>query len=153
MINQIINMGWTIFGFSPVCYFWFLQGVDWSFYVLLVLSLGACLLPESILRYLDISKDLRVYRRLGIKSVRRFVQDGNFQSGKKTGIRDYLKNIRMFERYHFCCLIFFQVSSVIACYHEQYLLSFSIFICNIIYNVYPILLQQYNRMRIMKLIK
>jgi hypothetical protein len=59
----------------------------------------------------------------------------------------------MFERYHFCCLIFFQTSSVYACYFEEYLLAFLIFLCNILYNVFPILLQQYNRMRIIKILK
>ncbi len=153
MLNHIINIAWTIFGFFPVCYFWFLQHIDWPFYLLLCFSLATCFLPERIYRNLDISKDSRVYKRMGIKFVRRFAQDGNFQPGHGAGIKAYLKSITVFERYHFCCLVFFQASSVLACYHEQYILSFFIFISNIIYNVYPILLQQYNRMRITKLVK
>lgn len=151
MLNQVFNIGWTILGFLPVYYFWFLHGIHWPFFTLALVSLGACLLPETLFRNLEISSDLRVYRRLGVKFVRRFAQDGDFQPG--TGVRAYLNKIRMFERYHFCCLIFFQASSVYACYFEQYLLAFLIFFCNILYNVFPILLQQYNRIRITKILK
>lgn len=151
MLNQILNIGWTILGFLPVYYFWSLHGIGWPFYALLLISFTAFILPEKLFSRLKISKDLRVYRRLGVKFIRRFAQDGDFQA--KKGIRGYLNKIRMFERYHFCCLIFFQASSVYACYFEEYLLAFLIFLCNILYNVFPILLQQYNRMRIIKILK
>lgn len=153
MLNQTLNVVWTIIGFFPVCYFWFLHGVDWPFYVLVLFSIASCFLPETIYRKLTISKNQRVYKRLGVKFIRRFAQDGDFQGGRATGVKAYLSKIQMFERYHFCCLIFFQVSSVYACYFEQYTLAFAIFFCNIIYNVYPILLQQYNRIRILKFLK
>lgn len=153
MLNQILNVSWTIIGFLPVSYFWFLHGIHWPFYVLTALSLLTCFLPEAVYRKLDISSDLRVYRRLGVKFIRRFAQDGNFQAGKKDGIRHYLNKIQMFERYHFCCLFFFQASSVYACYYEEYLLAFSIFLCNVLYNVLPILLQQYNRLRFSRFLK
>ena len=153
MFNQVLNVGWTIIGFSPVCYFWFLQGIQWPFYLLVFASLASCFFPEGIYRKLAISNDQRVYRRLGVKFIRRFAQDGNFQSGRGIGVKNYLLKIQMFERYHFCCLIFFQASSVYACYNEQYALAFTIFAFNIIYNIYPLLLQQYNRIRILKFLK
>ena len=153
MLNQTLNFSWTIIGFFPVVYFWFLNGINWSFYVLLVICLISCFLPERAYRHLDISKDLRVYKRLGIKFIRRFAQDGDFNPNRALGIKAYLKKISMFERYHFCCLLLFQVSSVYACYEEKYLLAFAIFVCNLLYNVYPILLQQYNRIRITKLLR
>lgn len=151
MLNQTLNIGWTILGFLPLYYFWSLHGIGWPFYALLLISLTAFIFPEKLFSKLKISKDIRVYRRLGVKFIRRFAQDGDFQPNK--GIRGYLNKIRMFERYHFCCLIFFQASSVYACYFEEYLLAFLIFFCNILYNVFPILLQQYNRMRIIKILK
>lgn len=151
MLNQLLNIGWTILGFSPVYYFWSLHGIAWPFYTLLLISFTALILPEKLYSKLKISNDLRVYRRLGVKIVRRFAQDGNFQPGK--GIKGYLNKIRMFERYHFCCLIFFQASSVYACYFEEFFLAFLIFFCNILYNVFPMLLQQYNRIRIIRLLK
>jgi hypothetical protein len=153
MVNQLLNVGWTMVGFFPVCYFWFLEGIHWPFYVLLLASIASCFFPEAIYRKLNVSKYQRVYRRLGVKFIRRFAQDGDFQAGNGIGIKNYLQKIQMFERYHFCCLIFFQASSVYACYNEQYILAFTIFICNIIYNVYPILLQQYNRIRILKFLR
>ena len=153
MLNQVLNVSWTIAGFFPVCYFWFLQGIQWPFYVLVFASLASCFFPEAIYQKLAISNDQRVYRRLGVKFIRKFAQDGNFQPSHGIGVKKYLQKIQMFERYHFCCLIFFQASSVYACYNEQYALSFSIFAANIIYNVYPILLQQYNKIRILKFLR
>mgnify|MGYP001124928363 CR=1 FL=1 len=151
MLNQVLNIGWTILGLSPVYYFWWVHGISWPFYVLLLISCMAFILPEKLYSKLKISKDLRVYKRLGVKFVRRFAQDGDFEPSK--GIRGYLSKIRMFERYHFCCLLFFQASSVYACYFEEYLLAFLIFFCNIIYNVFPMLLQQYNSIRITRILK
>lgn len=151
MLNHFLNIGWTVLGFLPVYYFWSLHGLGWPFYALLLISCIAFFLPEKLYSKLKVSKDLRVYKRLGVKFVRRFAQDGDFEPSK--GVKGYLSKIRMFERYHFCCLILFQASSVYACYFEEYLLAFLIFFGNILYNVFPILLQQYNRIRITRILK
>jgi hypothetical protein len=79
MLNQTLNIGWTILGLLPVYYFWSLHGIGWPFYALLILSFTAFILPEKLFSRLKISKDLRVYRRLGVKFIRRFAQDGDFQ--------------------------------------------------------------------------
>ncbi len=153
MLNHLLNVSWTVIGFFTVSYFWFYHGVDKVFITLLLISIVACFLPERIYRQLIVSKDLKAYKRLGVKTIRRFVQDGDFGATKRNSVKAYLKKISMFERYHYSCLIFFQASSVYACLNKQFLLAFLIFLCNIIYNVCPLLLQQYNRLRINKILK
>lgn len=153
MLNHLLNVSWTVIGFSPVGYFWFYHGVDAVFIILLLISIVACFLPERVYRKLHVSKNLKAYKKLGVKTVRRFVQDGDFGATKPNSVKAYLKKISMFERYHYSCLIFFQASSVYACLNEQFLLALLIFLCNIIYNVCPLLLQQYNKLRIIKILK
>ncbi len=46
------------------------------------------------------------------------------------------------------CLAFFLASFVYAIYQQAFLISLLIFVSNIIYNVIPILIQQYNKLRL-----
>jgi hypothetical protein len=148
MRNQLLNILWTIVGFFPVCLFWFTTGTDLAFYAFLLFGVVAGCLPESIYIKLQISEDFIDFEKLGIRSIRKFSQSGNFKKDKSKGLKAYLQKLSMFERYHYICLIFFQCSSVYACLQQHIAIALLIFGTNIIYNVCPILLQQYNRLRI-----
>ncbi|HEX3074275.1 MAG TPA: hypothetical protein VHP30_11745, partial [Ignavibacteriales bacterium] len=103
----------------------------------------------------------KFYERFGVKTVRRFVQDGDIAAGRlRTGGRvimnkaraqKYLNTIEMYERYQFLCLIFFLLTSLHVAANGRIAAALIIAACNVIYNVYPILLQQYNKARILKL--
>lgn len=151
-LNQVLNISWTLLAFFPVCFYWWNQGIDWTFYAFLGASLLAGCLPQKIYDQFSVSSEPNAYLNLGVKTIRRFTQDGNFKRNKLQGMRNYLNTIAMYERYHFICLIFFKCSSVYACLNEHILLGFIIFLANVIYNVCPILLQQYNRLRIINIL-
>lgn len=103
----------------------------------------------------------KFYERFGVKIIRRFVQDGDIASKSlrsggrvimnKARAQKYLNTIEMYERYHFLCLIFFLLTSLHAAANSRIAAALIIAACNIIYNVYPMLLQQYNKARILKL--
>jgi len=152
MLNQVLNFGWTILAFFPVCLYWWNQGIDWTFYAFIILSLLAGWLPQKVYAQLSLSDDPEAYKNLGVNIIRRFTQDGGFKRNKLQGMRDYLKTIAMFERYHFICLVFFKCSAVYACLNEHIVIGLVIFVANLIYNVCPILLQQYNRLRIVNIL-
>jgi hypothetical protein len=152
MFNQVINFSWTILAFFPVCFYWWNQGVDWAFYAFLAVSLIAGCLPQKIYNQLSMGTDPAAYINLGVRTIRKFVQDGGFKRNKLQGMRSYLNTIAMYERYHFICLVFFKCSSVYACLHEHIILGLLIFLVNVVYNVCPILLQQYNRLRIVNIL-
>jgi hypothetical protein len=153
MRNQLLNILWTIVGFFPVCVFWFTAGTDAAFYAFLIFGLVAGFLPERIYINLQISEDFKDLEKLGIRSIRKFTQNGNFEKNKRKGLETYLQKLSMFERYHYICLVFFQCSSVYACLQQHILISLLIFGSNLIYNVCPIMLQQYNRLRIFGILR
>lgn len=66
--------------------------------------------------------------------------------------RQYLSKIALQERYHYSCFVFFTLSAFSALVGGKIQMALLISIANVIYNVYPILLQQYNRLRIQRLL-
>lgn len=163
-INQVINFFWTAFSFAPVIYYWYLVNSPIWFYSFIGVSLLAGFLPETLFNHLQLSGNPKFYERLGVKKARMFVQNGDwtkkaasagFQSKKarinKTRSRNYLKTIAMYERYHFLCFVFFTLSALHALITGAPITALIIAACNIIYNAYPILLQQYNKAKILKI--
>jgi hypothetical protein len=161
-MNHAVNFFWTILCFIPVIGFWLTADL-----LILYIFIGASILSLLLsARLLQLSSLPKFYEKLGIKLIRKFVQNGEyinilirkFKPGHKTignkadAVR-YLKTVQMYDRYHFLCLIFFLLTAVYAFINNQPILSAVIIIANIIYNICPILLQQYNRARILNLTK
>jgi hypothetical protein len=78
MRNALINVIWTIIGFFPICLFWYYEEINFLFYILLLTAFLAGCLSERVYISLHISKDIKVYEKLGVRFVRRFMQTGNF---------------------------------------------------------------------------
>lgn len=162
-INQLINFFWTIISFIPVIYFWIGMNTTWL-YVFVLFSLGLVLMPVRFISLFQLSNSNKFYERLGVRFIQRFVQNGTYinQSIRKNNsgyklIKDraqaqrYLNTIQMYERYHLICFLFFGLTLIYAVIKQQYLVGALIFLANVIYNICPLLLQQYNRLRVMKL--
>ena len=164
ILNQIINFFWTTVCFTPVFWFWFQEGIDnIYFYVFLGASLLFGALPEKILNKFTLSADKKVYERYGVKFIRKFVQNGDIVNSRTNGLgapsikgkakaRNYLKTIAMYERYHWICLIFFLLTTIYDFLNGYLLFGFSILAANFLYNIIPIFLQQYNKIRIKKIV-
>lgn len=164
ILNQIINFFWTALCFTPVFWFWFQEGIDnIYFYLFLGVALLFGVLPEKILNKFTISADKKVYEKYGIKFIRKFVQNGDIVNSHSktlgaTAIKDkaqarkYLKTIAMYERYHWICLLFFLLTSIYGFLNGRLLFGISISIANLLYNLIPIFLQQYNKIRIKKIV-
>jgi hypothetical protein len=165
LINQLLNFFWTILGFSAVLIYWLSNPTYPWLYLILLVSFLTLLLPS---RYYTISKSKIIYERLGVKTVKRFVQDGDLvnklfgstSSNTKAkparatkNLNQYLRSLIMYERFHFLCFIFFLLTAIQGIKNGDYQISIFILISNIFYNFYPIILQQYNRLRILKLLK
>jgi len=146
--NQCINFFWTILCFVPVLSFWINNGIDPCLYVFLGISCLVAILPAHIFNRLHISKQKKFYHRIGIKIVQKLVQDGQWRGDFKS----YLKTIAMYERYHWICFVFFTSTTLYGYSSNTWQWRLAISIVNLVYNVYPILLQQYNRMRITQIL-
>lgn len=164
MLNQLINIGWTLLAFIPILVYLSSQSSYEAFYIFLVISLTFGFLPKQIFDRLQISRNPQLYKRLGVKRIRQFVQDGDIinrairkdlpqhcRIRDRTSLNKYLKTVEMYERYHFICLIFFLLISIQALMNLRYGIGALIITCNFLYNACPILLQQFNKSRILKL--
>jgi len=106
-VNQMINFFWTILCFTPVIWFWTKEGINRYFYLFILSALLTGLMPKKILDLLMLSSDRNFYEKLGVKRVRKFVQNGDVIrriSGKQEHFvisdavqaRQYLKTIAMY---------------------------------------------------------
>jgi len=166
VLNQLLNFFWTILCFLPVLWYWVMRGPDSWLYGSIIFSIICGLLPEGFFRLLQISQSVRVYEKYGAKIIRKFVQQGDMINrlfrqqypGRKV-IRDasqaknYLKTIAMYERYHFMCFLFFLSTAMHSLFAHRFLFALLITIGNVLYNICPIFLQQYNRLRVRRLLK
>ena len=166
LINQLINFFWTIISFAPVTIYAFTVSNFWTIYFFIIVSILFGFLPTLVFKHIQLSRDPRFYEKLGVKKIRNFVQDGDIinRSIRKSlphhritcnrhSVVKYLKTVEMYERYHFICLIFFSLIGVHAFLHLRYNLGILITACNFLYNVCPILLQQFNKARVWKIVK
>jgi len=164
-INQFINFFWTILCFIPVLIYWFGNYSYWL-YVFILFSLIIALLPGSIFRHFQLSSNRKFYERLGVKFIQQFVQNGTLinRTIRKNNpdyklIKDraqaqqYLNTINMYERYHVLCFVFFTLTFIHALISQRYIIAVLVLVANIIYNVCPILIQQYNKLRVMRILR
>jgi hypothetical protein len=164
-INQFVNLFWTALCFIPVIIYWMDESTFWL-YAFILFSLIFALLPGSIFQYFQLSSSTAFYERLGVKFVQKFVQNGTYVNRAirknnpeyklikdHTQARQYLNTINMYERYHLLCFIFFSLTFVHALISQRYLAAALLLVVNTIYNVCPILIQQYNKLRVMRILK
>jgi len=166
LLNQLINLFWTILAFAPVLAFWLAVGPNIYLFLLMTLSVCTLYVPEEFYEFIQISGRVDFYENLQLKIFRRFTQDGDLvkqiignkdQSTSlvrsKTDLTNYLNTIRVYERFHFICLAFFLLTTLYAIVLTNFAIALMITLANVIYNVIPLLLQQYNKLRIKKLLK
>lgn len=76
--NQLINLFWTILCFTPLIWFWVLEGINSPyFYWILGVAIFLGILPKKILNLLTFSSGRKFYERFGVKYIRKFVQNGD----------------------------------------------------------------------------
>ncbi|MCF0072281.1 hypothetical protein LZD49_17505 [Dyadobacter sp. CY261] len=93
MLNQLINVFWTLVSFSVTGHYWGQYFAErrslWLVYVFIVISVFAYNIPAKWLSFFTLSTNTRTYELVGIRVMRWFVQDGMLvsriqrMSGKK----------------------------------------------------------------------
>lgn len=162
IVNQFLNLFWTVLFFAPVVWYWYLIGLDGWWYAFLVICGAAVFLPKKTLERLTFSKHPKHFEKWGVRTVRWFAQDGTWASQFKANngqgkarirnakqAQQYLKTIAMYERFHWMCLVFFLLSSIHAFAQGEILLGILITLANVPFNWGSLILQQYNKLRIL----
>jgi len=161
LINQGINLTYTVIFFFPVFIFWMENDTEVPLIIILTCSLSVFFLPKKFFDYVQLSKQKSFYRNLWIDKFQHVTQQGKYiqliiqrftgkveYAHKKKKIKQLKSQIRAFESFHWASCIFFMGTALFAITQESFLLAFAIMVSNIAYNVIPILIQQYNKLRL-----
>ena len=156
-----MNVLWSLLAFAPVsifCFRFMEPALLWTF---VAASAVGFIMPASTLRYLELGSTVTIYRRLGVHWVNHFVQHGTlvnrwvrrsypgYQPMQfRTRIPHLLQSTYVQERFHWMVLVFFILSSLYAVADGHPVWALLITIMNVVYNLYPIWLQQYIRVRL-----
>ena len=161
LYNGAANVFWSLLAFAPVgifCYRFMERPWLWTF---VGISFVAYVVPASTLKYLELSSTVQTYRRLGVHRVNDFVQHGTWinrllrrsypdyrRVRSRASLAALLQATYMQERFHWSALLFFLLSSVYGVVRGYPGWALLITISNVVYNLYPIWLQQYVRLRL-----
>jgi hypothetical protein len=161
LYNAAPNVFWSLLAFAPVSIFCYrFMEREWlSAFV--VASLIAFMVPASSLRYLELSSAVTTYRKLGVHWVNHFVQHGTLINRllrrRYSEYRRLRSRARMAylvqsnyvqERFHWMVFLFFLLTSLYGITHGYPGWALLITMINVVYNLYPIWLQQYIRVRL-----
>jgi hypothetical protein len=165
--NLIPNLVWTALFLLPVTIFCYRFLNHQAVYILLGISLIPVFFPRSFFDSLQLSRKPLFYKRIGVKYVNKVTQNGellnqylrrkypNFPPVRtdKISIRKYYNKTYFFEKFHFSMFIFFTSVTVYALISSCFLWAIWVSVCNLFYNIYPNLLQQYMRLRLSSVVK
>jgi hypothetical protein len=166
VISQLLNFFWTILCFLPVIWYWAIPAPGVWLYGSAAFSIVCGFLPQAFFRSLQLGRSAGFYEKYGVKIIRKFVQQGDLMNRlsrqhfpgyrviRNAGqAKNYLSTIAMYERYHFMCFLFFLCTTVHGLFAHRFLFALIVTAANFIYNICPVFLQQYNRLRIQRLSK
>ena len=160
--NMIPNLFRSIIFFAPPAWFCYAFVPVKSLYILLGISLFAIFLPNSFFDFIQLSRSSHLYKKIGVKYVNLVAQNGSFLNKvlrkkypgfktvltSRTSIQKQYNQTYFFEKFHFSLFLFFVTITVIAIMKQQYWWVLDLTISNLLYNVYPNLLQQYVRVKL-----
>jgi Glycosyl-4,4'-diaponeurosporenoate acyltransferase len=160
--NMIANLFWSALNLVPISVFCYSLMNLKLFYIFLVPILLTKLLPKSFFDSIQIGRTRAVYKKIGVHFINRFTQNGDiinrlirkkFPQYKviaisKVSVRKLLKQTYIFEKFHFAMFLFFTSTTIYALTQNYLKWALIISITNLVYNVYPIFLQQYIRVRL-----
>ncbi len=134
---------------------------EWKwFLIILLISLTFFRIPNSVIDKIQFSKRTIIYRKLRVHLFKKYATNGDIinkkirqQFPKHRNVHNPLSIQRKIietyttERTHFFFFIFCFLTSIYAWSTNHFVHGTAITVGNIVFNLYPILLQQYNRIR------
>ena len=161
-INMIPNLIWSfIFLFPLVVFCYGKMDRNW-FIISLSISIVTAFLPTSFFNAIQLSKSRQFYKKAGIEFFNKFTQNGTLMNrfvknkfpeykkftSKEEAFKKLFNQTYLFEKFHFMVFVFFAETALFAALYSFYSWLVFFIIGNIIYNIYPMLLQQYIRLRL-----
>ena len=162
MYNMIPNLLWTAIFLIPITLFCYAYIVPKTTGILLGISLVPIFFPNSFFDKIQLSKNAYWYKKIGVKYLNTFAQNGSFVnkiikkkyarfkvvSNTRASIKKQYYQTYFFEKFHFSLFLFFVMITIYAGIQKQFYWVVTLTICNLFYNIYPNLLQQYIRVKL-----
>jgi len=160
LYNAIPNLLWSILNLLPISVFCYSYVELKLFYIHLAAGLFTLFLPRSFFNAIQLSKTVSVYRSLGVHLMNRYTQNGtiinqlikrrfpDYKVVSKRSVSQLVGQSYMLEKFHFMMFTLFVIIAFHALVRQYYGWALILFFNNIIYNVYPCLLQQFIRVKL-----
>lgn len=162
LYNMVPNLFWSLLNLLPMFIFCYSRMPGKVIYVFSGVGLLAVFLPRSFFSYIQLSKTSAFYKKMGVHIIKKYAQNGDVITNlirkkyphykvvtkNKKSIKSLLQQSYMFEKFHFILFLFFILTTIFAAINGYCLWVFILLITNLMYNVYPNLLQQYIRIRL-----
>ncbi len=164
-INMIPNLLWSfIFLFPLVIFCYTRMDRNWIF-ILSAISLTPAFLTASSFNRMELSRSRNFYKKAGVEFFNQFIQNGTLINRflknkfpgykrfytKEEAVKKLFSQSYLFEKFHFIFFIFFAETTIFAIAKGYYNWAVYLIVANIVYNLYPILMQQYIRLRLRKI--
>ena len=133
--------------------------------VFIALSYLVSRLPKSLYDRFQISTDLKIYKKLGVDKFKKLSTNGNIINSRikrkfptyrnvtnLETIKEKLNETYTIEKSHTVLFIFCLLTNIYALWTNSIGTAIVLFAGNILFNYYPTLLQQYNRIRYLRVV-
>lgn len=163
LYNAVPNFFWSAVCLIPVYLFCYRFIELKLIYIFLGISFLPAFFPNSFLLKIQLSRTTKVYKKLGVNTINRIAQNGEivnrlirkqFPQYKTVtynarSVKQLLQQTYMNEKFHLILFLFFSFIIVYAICQKEYGWALIIFLTNVGYNIYPNLLQQYIRIKLL----
>ena len=160
--NMIPNLVWSVLNLVPISIYCYNLVDHRSLYIFMILSVIPAFFPNSFYDRIQIGRTTRIYKRVGVGFVNNLAQNGKIINHlvrkkypdykmivhQRSSVSKLLQQTYMFEKFHFIMFVFFIFIASYAVVKNHFWWSIIITVTNVLYNVYPNLLQQYIRLKL-----
>jgi hypothetical protein len=165
--NMLPNLFWTILFLFPITLFCYTLIAPKTVFILLGTSLVPLFFPNAFFDAIQLSGKPNFYKRIGVRHINKFTQNGTLLhqylrkkypkfkaiSINRASIKKQYVQTYFFEKFHFSSFIFFTAITILALAKRYPGWALILSGCNLFYNIYPNLLQQYIRLKLASAIK
>jgi hypothetical protein len=162
LYNMVPNLLWSALSLAPVSIFCYTQFNINLLFLFVGVSILPAFLSNSIIDKMQIASRAAIYKKLGVGFIQRLSQNGAIVNSRIRRKYSTYKTIRLdqksikglflrtyvFERFHLTLFVFFCLTGFYALSKGFTNWAAVIFLLNVVYNVYPILLQQFIRTKL-----
>ena len=133
-----------------------------TIYTFLGVSLVPIFFPNSFFDMIQLNRNPSWYRKIGVRHINTLAQNGRIinqllrkkypgfkaVSRSRASIKKQYYQTYFFEKFHFSLFLFFTIMTIHAAIEGHFDWVIILTISNLLYNVYPNLLQQYIRLKL-----